>query len=281
LSADILRSNPWGQLMVSAATEVAQQRALPPNVEGHIKALTSRDEDELSASTLLWVRASFREYVRGSRRLDEVMGLAPSASQRDWRTIDRLGARNAWLVRAYELIDGPSPYNRCIQLSEHIYKFQEAFWPKRENCPLPEPDATELRQALFFAFKFGDGEVPHSWKTLMGIVQNAPTAPVTCSILWHLYAETYDESRSTKIDSQTTIGKSNMTLGHLAVLTLRAWNSSPALQERHHGDATDYWQRVLRQTMDCDEDELPALITDVLSQEQIDIALKSAGVKSL
>ena len=57
-----------------------------------------------------------------------------------------------------------------------------------------------------------------------------------------------------------------MTLGDLAVLTLKAWNSSPALQERHQGDLTDYHQRVLRQAMDCDEDKIPALIADVLNE---------------
>ena len=57
-----------------------------------------------------------------------------------------------------------------------------------------------------------------------------------------------------------------MTLGDLAVLTLNAWHSSPGLRERHQGDLTDYHQRVLRQAMDCDEDEVPALIADVLNE---------------
>ncbi|PTR15057.1 hypothetical protein C8R31_10483 [Nitrosospira sp. Nsp2] len=281
MSTQNFQSNPWGQLMVSPSTEATTQRALPPEVEGHIKALTSRDEDALPANTLQWLRASFREYVKGLKRLDEVMGLAPSASQRNWRTIDRLDLRNAWLVRAFELLDGPSAYNRCRQLSDQIHSFQEAFWPGLEDREAPPQELTPFRQALFFAFKASPGEVPQSWRRLKEIVQNPPPAAGTSSILWHVQADTYDESRSTKIDPQTTIGKSNMTLGHLAVLALHAWKGSPVLQERHQGDATDYWQRVLRQAMDCDEDEVPGLITEVLSVEQINSALKSAGVKSL
>ena len=52
------------------------------------------------------------------------MGLAPAA-QRNWRTIDRLDLRNAWLIRAFELLDGPSVYNRCRQLSEQIHIFKK------------------------------------------------------------------------------------------------------------------------------------------------------------
>jgi len=70
-------------------------------------------------------------------------------------------------------------------------------------------------------------------------------------------------------------------LEKLAVLTLHAWGSSEELQARHDHDLRDYHGRILRQAMDCDDEkgELPPLITDVLSQEQIENALKSAGMK--
>ncbi|MBN9132013.1 MAG: hypothetical protein J0H48_01420 [Nitrosospira multiformis] len=67
-------------------------------------------------------------------------------------------------------------------------------------------------------------------------------------------------------------------LGKLAVLTLHAWKESEELRARHCDDLTDYHERILRQAMDCDDEkgELPPLITDVLSQEQIENALRSA-----
>jgi hypothetical protein len=132
--------------------------------------------------------------VNGTQTLDKVMNLAPSASQRNWRTVDKSKARNAWLVRAFELIDGISEYKRCLELSHHIFLFQEAFWPELENCNLPPEETTDLRQALFFAFKYGEGDVPVSWKTLMKIVREAPVAPGTCPILPHVQADTYDQS---------------------------------------------------------------------------------------
>jgi hypothetical protein len=214
------------------------------------------------------------------RRLDEVMGLAPSAAQRDWRTIDRFEARNAWLVRAFELIDGTSTYGRCVELGKHIDTFQEVFWPDWEDRALPPEDTTPLRCALFFAFKFGEGTVPRDWRQLKKIVQKHAAASCTSSILLHVHADTYDQPRSTTtINPSTHIGKSYMNiLNVLAALVILAWKSSAELRARHHDDLIDYHDRVLRQAMDCDDEkgEWPPLITDVLSQEQIDDVLKSA-----
>jgi hypothetical protein len=182
----------WGQLLPVAEAKPGQQGALPPDIEAHIRALTAPDSEAVPAETLSWVRAKFREYVAGREALDEVMNLKPSAAQRDWRTVARDKARNAWLVRAFELIDGPSEYQRCRKLSEHIFLFQEAFWPGLEHCDFPQEDTTGLRLALFFAFKCGEGDVPVSWKTLMKIVREAPVAPATCPILPHVHADTYD-----------------------------------------------------------------------------------------
>ncbi|WP_041352299.1 hypothetical protein [Nitrosospira multiformis] len=234
------------------------------------------------AETLLWVRAKFREYVNGKRTLDEVMNLAPSAAQRNWRTVDRFEARNTWLVRAFELIDEPTDHKRRLELSKQIDIFQEVFWPQLEERTLPPEDMTPFRRALFFAFKFGGGMVPRDWRQLRKIVQEHAAASCTSSILLHLHADTYDQPRSTTaINPSTHIGKSYMDiLGKLAVLTLHAWGSSEELQARHDHDLSDYHGRILRQAMDCDDEkgELPPLITDVLSQEQIENALRSAGL---
>jgi hypothetical protein len=72
-------------------------------------------------------------------------------------------------------------------------------------------------------------------------------------------------------------------LQKLAVLSLHAWENSPELRQRHGNDLTDYHQRILRQAMDCDVDEgeYPALITDVLSPEQVADALQLAGGQSI
>lgn len=181
--------------MAVPETKPGQQGVLPPDIEAHIKALTAPDSETVPAETLSWVRAKFREYVAGREALDEVMNLKPSAAQRDWRTIDRLDTRNAWLVRAFGLIDGPSEYQRYLKLSHHIVLFQEAFWPGLRDAAHPPEDSTSLRRALFFAFKFADrGEVPHGWVRLKEIVQNPPTASSTYPILWHIHADTYDQS---------------------------------------------------------------------------------------
>ena len=283
MSAENSRGNAWEQLMVAPSSEAGQQRALPPDIQGHIRAITAPDTEPLPPDTQYWVKAKFREYVAAGRqqRLDEVMGLAPVSAKRDWRTIDRLEARDAWLVRAFEMLDSAiSEYKRCRELSHQIYTFEEAIWPALKDCTRPPEEMTPLRQALFFAFKLGEGEVPHGWVRLKEIVQNPPIGSGTSSILWHMHADAYDQSRSITIDPQTTIGKSNMTEGILAILTLYAWDSSAELRARYV-DIMDYHQRIIRQAMDCDldEGEIPALITDVLSPEQIADMFKRTGVK--
>ena len=66
------------------------------------------------------------------------MGLAPTASQRDWRTIDSLEAAQRLVVSAFELLDGPgSLYSRCRELSEQIHSFQETFWPRVRSRAKP------------------------------------------------------------------------------------------------------------------------------------------------
>lgn len=72
-------------------------------------------------------------------------------------------------------------------------------------------------------------------------------------------------------------------LAILAILSLHAWDSSAELRARHGDDPIDYYERTLRQAMECavDEGEYPALITDVLSPEQIADMLHRTGVKSL
>lgn len=285
MSAENFKSSSWGQLMVSTETETGQRRALPPDIEAHIRAITAPDTEALPLDTERWFRAIVREYATCGRRLDEVMGLAPVSAKRDWRTVDSQEARNAWLMRAFHLLGSVgSEYSRCRELSHHIYSFEEGFWPGLENCNMPPEDMTPFRQALFFAFKFGEGEVPHGWKSLMNIVQRPPIAPESCSILWHIHAAAYDQSRSTNtINPSIHLGKSRMNiLGKLAVLTLHAWDASAELRVRHGENPIDYYEQTLRQAMDCDVDEgeLPVLITDVLSREQIANALQSAGVKS-
>ncbi|ODT74785.1 MAG: hypothetical protein ABS69_11605 [Nitrosomonadales bacterium SCN 54-20] len=274
--------NHWGQLAAGGKTTPERQAGLPPDIAAHITALTAPDSEPVPAKTLLWVRASMREYVSGMRRLDEVMNLAPSAAQRNWRTIDRFEARNTWIVRAFELIDGTSDYKRCGELSEYIVNFHDGFWPSWKDLALPPEDTTPLRCVLFFAFKFGNGFVPRDWRQLMKIVQKHATASCTSSILLHVHADKYDQPRSTiTINPSTHTGKSYMDiLGKLAVLVLHAWSASDELRARHCDDLTDYHERVLRQAMDCDDEkgELPPLITDVLSQEQIENALRSSGL---
>ncbi|MBN9132014.1 MAG: hypothetical protein J0H48_01425 [Nitrosospira multiformis] len=191
MSASHIPANHWGQL--AAGGEPERQDGLPPDIATHIKALAAPDSEPVPAETLLWVRAKIREYVNGMRALDEVMNLAPSAAQRDWRTVDRFEARNAWLVRAFELIDGTKEYSRCVELGKHIDTFQEVFWPDWEDRALPPEDTTPLRCALFFAFKFGNGVVPHGWVQLKKIVQEHATASCTSSILLHVHADTYDQ----------------------------------------------------------------------------------------
>ncbi|SFN69337.1 hypothetical protein SAMN05216386_1651 [Nitrosospira briensis] len=287
MSADNSRAGTWGQLMVAPGTEAGQRRALPPDTEAHIRAITAPDSKEIPPETQQWLKAKLQEYVNGQRRLDEVMNLAPSPSQRDWRTIDRLDTRNAWLVRAFDLIDGTSEYKRCCALSEHIHTFEEVFWPGLRGAALPPEDSTPLRRALFFAFKFApSGEVPHGWVRLKEIVQNPPPASGTYPILWHIHADAYDQPRSTTtINPPIHIGKSHMNiLQKLSLLTLHAWQNSPEVQARHYDDLSDYHARILRQAMDCDDEkgELPPLITDVLSKEQIEEILKPyEGVNSL
>lgn len=297
MSADNSKAGTWGQLMVAPGTDARQQRALPADIEAHIRALTAPDTEPLPLDTQRWIRAIVREYAAGEQRLDEVMGLAPSPSRRDWRTIDKLETRNAWLIRAFELLgDAGRAYSRCVELSKHIHIFEEAFWPGWEECTLPPEDTTPFRRALFFAFKFGNGTVPHDWRQLKKIVQNPAAASGTYPILWHVHADAYDQRRSAiTINSLNPIRKSYMTyqrklspphwgiLERLSLLALHAWQNSDELQARHNHDLSDYHERILRQAMDCDEDkgELPALITDVLSQVQIENILKQAGVKSL
>ena len=279
MSTDNSKASTWGQLMVAPGTEARQQRALPPDIEIHIRALTAPNSEEIPRNTLQWVRTKFREYASGQRGLDEVMNLTPSPSQRDWRTVDRLDTRNAWLALAFDLLDGTSSvYKRCRELSDHIYKFQEGFWPRLEACTFPPDDTTPLRRALFFAFKFAAGDIPHDWRRLREIVQNPPTASGTYPILWHIHADAYDQPRSiTSINPSIHKGKSCMNiLQKLSFLTLHAWDSSAELRARHQGDLNDYYERILRQGIDCDDEkgELPPLITDVLSQEKIEEILK-------
>lgn len=288
MSTENSKADTWGQLMVTPGTQAGHQRALPPDIEAHIRAVTAPDAEPLPLDTQHWLKAKFREYVAASRqqRLDEVMGLAPVSARRDWRTIDRLEARDAWLVRAFEMLDSAvSEYKRCLELSHHIYVFEETIWPKLEGCVRPPEEMTPLRKALFFAFKLGEGEVPHGWVRLKEIVQNPLIGSGTSSILWHIHAAAYDQSRSTNtINPSNYLGQSRMNiLAILAILSLHAWDRSAELRARHGEDPIDYYERTLRQAMECavDEGEYPALITDVLSPEQIADMLQRTGVKSL
>ncbi len=302
MSTANFNQSTWDQLTAASDEKKNQQHPLPPDVHQHIKVLITSQTGTIPLDTWRWLQECFRAYVQGDKhtRLDEVMGLVPAPSQRDWRTIDRLSSRNAWLVRAVELLHGVSEYKQrhFLELSDQVAIFEEAFWPDWKDCLLPPEDATPFRHALFFAFRLGDGDVPRGWRQLRDIVQNPPAASGTYSILWHLHVDAYDQSRSETSDPTIHMEESHMTqtvyrgygallpplhidiLGKLTVLTIAAWKHSPELEARY-GDIGEYHGRILRQQMDVemhdtdpDFDELPPLITDVLSQEQIQDILK-------
>jgi hypothetical protein len=103
------------------------------------------------------------------------------------------------------------------------------------------------------------------------------------SILWHIHADAYDQSRSIRIDPQTTIGKITYDIRNLSRPDAQSLGQFAGASRAPPGDLTDYHQRILRQAMDCDldEGEIPALISDGLSPEQIADAFTLAGVNSL
>jgi hypothetical protein len=69
------------------------------------------------------------------------------------RRHQKLARRDYWLIRAHGLCDGGTPWLKSVALEREIGRFERCIWPSWCELEAPPGGASELRIALFNAFK--------------------------------------------------------------------------------------------------------------------------------
>lgn len=94
---------------------------------------------------LTWLRAE------GDLPLERVLGI-------DRRSLNQLqrNLRDFWLGQAHALCAGSTRWKRSVSLADEVRFFQASIWPAWRDLAGPPDGASELRSALFEAFRAAD-----------------------------------------------------------------------------------------------------------------------------
>lgn len=83
--------------------------------------------------------------------LDEALGLVGAPGRERAATRWRRAQRDRHLRRALALVEGDSPWRRCLALEREIERFESVIWPRWRDRTAPPPEASRLRAELFQA----------------------------------------------------------------------------------------------------------------------------------
>ena len=90
-------------------------------------------------------------WLEGDATLERALGLAGSTGRDSARTLYRRRRRDLFIRRAYSEIEGPSPWQRCLQLAREIETVSVRVWPAWRQSQNAPPGASRLRTCLFEA----------------------------------------------------------------------------------------------------------------------------------
>lgn len=120
------------------------------------------------------LRRGFNRYLSGECSLEEALGLSGGAGSRKPCTQFREMRRNHFLMQAWNHVAGDNvrhPWERTKLLHHAINRFQTGRW--RVWKDLEQPPTTEpLTEAIFYAFKTGDG-IPQTAQGIHNCIMRA------------------------------------------------------------------------------------------------------------
>ena len=124
-------ANPAAEL-VELATCLSEGRQPPPHAAARFANAVNR-------------------WIMEGDSLESALGLSGARGQDSARTLYRRRRRDRFLRLAYGEIEGPSPWQRCLQLAREIDAFTARVWPVWRQSQTPPPGASRLRTCLFEA----------------------------------------------------------------------------------------------------------------------------------
>lgn len=141
-----------------------------------VRAVSGEDPDTERKVWHAWREGTRKWLLRGEQiPLDQFLpGVAGMDRQRF-----KIAERNMWLCRAHALCAGPTTWARSVALAKEVGDFDLRLWPAWRLLEEPPSMASELRRALFQAFKIASrldrprgNNVPNTAEALHGIVKS-------------------------------------------------------------------------------------------------------------
>ena len=104
--------------------------------------------------TRSWFSAGVAAWLAGSP-LEIALGLAGGQGKRSARFLYLQYLRDDALRHAHALMAGSSPWAKTLELAHEVEQFRGRIWPRWRNLAAPPEGASELRAALWRAFRAG------------------------------------------------------------------------------------------------------------------------------
>ncbi len=104
--------------------------------------------------TRSWFSAGVAAWLAGSP-LEIALGLAGGQGRRSARFLYLQHSRDSALRTAHALMAGSSPWSKTLELAHEVEQFRGRIWPRWRNLPALPEGASELRAALWTAFRAG------------------------------------------------------------------------------------------------------------------------------
>jgi len=124
-----------------------------------------------------WFSLGIDAFMNGRGGLEDGLALTSAGNERRPLTDYRLRQRNRHLRAAWACCPGKSPWARSCELARRIRRFDNLEWPRLRRLEQPPENASELRRALFAAFKCavldatGQPVMPKTARSLSDIVK--------------------------------------------------------------------------------------------------------------
>lgn len=128
---------------------------------------------------LLLFRQALKTWIRQDYGISLERCLKVDAVGRRQQAIAK---RNYWLTVAHGLCEGPTPWAKSCQLKAELARFETAIWPAWRADDKPPEGASQLREALFSAYRSaaktanarGMVPMPETNRMLHAIVKSKP-----------------------------------------------------------------------------------------------------------
>lgn len=133
-------------------------------------------EAKVSATFLAGLRKWFKA---GEQR--PLTDYLPGIAGHD-RRMQKRAMRDYWLIRAHRLCSGETDWLKTVDLSRQVQRFRSAIWPSWRDLESPPSGSSELRSALFNAFRLagvrdsGGCAIPETPRRLYDLVKSSPNA---------------------------------------------------------------------------------------------------------